>query len=117
MDPTDYHDWLMGASASDESRVEAGQRPFQTLGCETCHKSTSSGRGPSLIGIYDKPVTLKNGQEVTVDVDYIRESILQPRAKIVDGYEPIMPIFEGQISEQSLLQIVSYIKSLTESAE
>ena len=117
MDPTDYHDWLMGASASDESMVEAGQRQFQTLGCETCHKSTSSGRGPSLVGIYDKPVKLKNGQEVTVDVDYIRESILQPRAKIVDGYDPIMPIFEGQISEQSLLQIVSYIKSLTESAE
>ena len=117
MDPTDYHDWLMGASASGETMVEAGQRQFQELGCETCHKSTSSGRGPSLIGVYDKPVTLKNGQEVKVDVDYIRESILQPRAKMVDGYEPIMPIFEGQISEQSLLQIVTYIKSLTESAE
>ena len=117
MDPTDYHDWLMGASASGETMVEAGQRQFQELGCETCHKSTSSGRGPSLIGVYDKPVQLKNGQEVTVDVDYIRESILQPRAKIVEGYEPIMPIFEGQISEQSLLQIVTYIKSLTESAE
>ena len=117
MDPTDYHDWLMGASASGETMVEAGQRQFQELGCETCHKSTSSGRGPSLIGVYDKPVQLKNGQEVTVDVDYIRESILQPRAKMVDGYEPIMPIFEGQISEQSLLQIVAYIKSLTESAE
>ena len=117
MDPTDYHDWLMGASASGETMVEAGQRQFQELGCETCHKSTSSGRGPSLIGVYDKPVQLKNGREVTVDVDYIRESILQPRAKMVDGYEPIMPIFEGQISEQSLLQIVTYIKSLTESAE
>ena len=117
MDPTDYHDWLMGASASGETMVEAGQRQFQELGCETCHKSTSSGRGPSLIGVYDKPVQLKNGQEVTVDVDYIRESILQPRAKMVDGYEPIMPILEGQISEQSLLQIVTYIKSLTESAE
>ena len=117
MDPTDYHDWLMGASASGETMVEAGQRQFQELGCETCHKSTSSGRGPSLIGVYDKPVQLKNGQEVTVDVAYIRESILQPRAKIVEGYEPIMPIFEGQISEQSLLQIVTYIKSLTESAE
>ena len=117
MDPTDNHDWLMGASASGETMVEAGQRQFQELGCETCHKSTSSGRGPSLIGVYDKPVQLKNGQEVTVDVDYIRESILQPRAKMVDGYEPIMPIFEGQISEQSLLQIVTYIKSLTESAE
>ena len=117
MEPTEYHDWLMGASASGETMVQAGQRQFQELGCETCHKSSSSGRGPSLVGIYDKPVKLKNGQEVTVDVDYIRESILQPRAKIVDGYEPIMPIFEGQISEQSLLQIVSYIKSLTDSAE
>jgi len=117
MDPTDYHDWLMGASASGETMVEAGQRQFQELGCETCHKSTSSGRGPSLIGVYDKPVQLKNGREVTVDVDYIRESILQPRAKMVEGYEPIMPIFEGQISEQSLIQIVTYIKSLTESAE
>ena len=62
-------------------------------------------------------VTLSNGQEVVVDGDYIRESILQPQAKIVAGYEPIMPIFEGQISEQSLLQIASYIESLSESAE
>ena len=69
------------------------------------------------MGVYNKPVKLKNGQEVEVNVDYIRESILQPRAKIVDGYDPIMPIFEGQINEQSLLQIVSYIKSLSESAE
>ena len=103
LEPADYHDWLMGAS-SGESMVEAGERQFQQLGCETCHKSTATGRGPSLVGIYDKPVILSNGQEVVVDSDYIRESILQPQAKIVAGYEPIMPIFEGQISEQSLLQ-------------
>lgn len=117
MEPTEYHDWLMGAAAGGETMVEAGLRQFQQLGCETCHKTTSSGRGPSLVGVYNKPVKLKNGQEVEVNVDYIRESILQPRAKIVDGYDPIMPIFEGQINEQSLLQIVSYIKSLSESAE
>ena len=70
-----------------------------------------------MVGIYDKPVTLSNGREVVVDSDYIRESILQPTAKIVAGYEPIMPVFEGQVSEQSLLQITSYIKSLSESAE
>ncbi len=114
LEPADYHDWLMGAS-SGESMVEAGERQFQKLGCETCHKSTATGRGPSLVGLYDKPVTLSNGQEIVVDSDYIRESILQPTAKIVAGYEPIMPIFEGQISEQSLLQIASYIKSLSES--
>ena len=116
LEPADYHDWLMGAS-SGESMVEAGERQFQKLGCETCHKSTATGRGPSLVGLYDKPVTLSNGQEIVVDSDYIRESILQPRAKIVAGYESIMPVFEGQISEQSLLQIASYIKSLSESAE
>jgi cytochrome c oxidase subunit 2 len=116
LEPADYHDWLMGAS-SGESMVEAGERQFQKLGCETCHKSTATGRGPSLVGIYDKPVTLSNGQEIVVDSDYIRESILQPRAKIVAGYESIMPVFEGQISEQSLLQIASYVKSLSESAE
>ena len=116
LEPADYHDWLMGAS-SGESMVEAGERQFQQLGCETCHKSMATGRGPSLVGIYDKPVTLSNGQEIVVDSDYIRESILQPQAKIVAGYEPIMPIFEGQVSEQSLLQITSYIKSLSESAE
>ncbi|MBN59807.1 MAG: cytochrome c oxidase subunit II [Gemmatimonadetes bacterium] len=117
MEPADYHDWLMGASAGGESMAEAGQRQFQELGCETCHKTASSGRGPSLVGIFNKQEKLANGQEVTVDVDYLRESILQPRAKIVEGYEPIMPVFEGQISEQSLLQIVSYIKSLSESEE
>jgi cytochrome c oxidase subunit 2 len=117
MEPTAYHDWLMGASANDETMVEAGQRQFQELGCETCHKTASSGRGPSLVGIYGKKEKLNNGQLVTVDVDYIRESILHPRAKIVEGYEPIMPIFDGQISEQTVLEMVSYIKSLTESAE
>ncbi len=117
MEPGEYHDWLMGASGSGESMVEAGQRQFQQLGCETCHKSTSSGRGPSLVGIYDKTEKLSNGQEVLVNVDYLRESILYPKAKIVAGYEPIMPVFEGQISEQSLLQIVSYIKSLSESEQ
>ncbi len=117
MEPAEYHDWLMGTSGGDVSMAEAGQRHFQELGCETCHKTTSSGRGPSLVGIFDKQEKLANGQEVTVDVDYLRESILQPRAKIVDGYEPIMPVFEGQISEQSLLQIVSYIKSLSETEE
>jgi cytochrome c oxidase subunit 2 len=117
MEPTAYHDWLMGASGSGESMVEAGQRQFQELGCETCHKSISGGRGPSLVGIFDEPVKLANGQEVIVDVEYIRESILQPRAKMVAGYEPIMPIFEGQINEQSLLQIVTYVKSLSPTEE
>ncbi len=115
MEPGDYHDWLMGGAAASETMEEAGARQFAQLGCETCHKNNSSGRGPTLVGIYDEPRKLNTGREVIADVDYIRESILQPKAKIVDGYDPIMPVFEGQISEQSLLQIVAYIKSLNES--
>jgi len=115
MEPGDYHDWLMGGAAASETMEEAGARQFAQLGCDTCHKSSSSGRGPTLVGVYDEPVKLKSGREVVADVDYIRESILQPKAKIVEGYDPIMPIFDGQISEQSLLQIVAYIKSLNKS--
>ncbi len=115
MEPGEYHDWLMGGATVSETMEEAGARQFVKLGCETCHKSASSGRGPTLIGIYDEKVKLRNGREVVADVDYIRESILQPLAKIVDGYDPIMPTFDGIINEQSLLQIVAYIKSLNKS--
>jgi cytochrome c oxidase subunit 2 len=94
---------------------EAGARHFAQLGCETCHKGNSGGRGPTLVGAYGEPRKLSTGREVVADVDYIRESILHPKAKIVAGYDPIMPVFDGQINEQTLIQIVAYIKSLNPS--
>ncbi|MEE3233746.1 MAG: cytochrome c oxidase subunit II [Candidatus Latescibacterota bacterium] len=114
MEPGDYHDWLMGGQNASLSMAEAGEKQFTQLGCQTCHKSSSDGRGPTLIGVYNEPQKLTNGQEVMADVQYLRESILYPNAKIVDGYQPIMPGFDGQINEQSLLQLVAYIKSLNE---
>ncbi len=114
MEPGDYHDWLSGGPMASVSMADAGKKQFTQLGCQTCHKSDSDGRGPTLIGVYNEPQKLTNGKEIMADVEYLRESILYPNAKIVDGYQPIMPGFDGQINEQSLLQLVAYIKSLNE---
>ncbi len=84
------------------------------MGCATCHRSDTQGRGPNLIGIFGKPVQLEDGRTVVADENYIRESILNPGAKIVAGFKPIMPTFQGQVSEESLMALVAYIKSLSQ---
>ena len=114
MEPGDYHDWLMGGPTASLSMAEAGEQQFTQLGCQTCHKSESGGRGPSLVGVYNEPQKLTNGKEVVADTDFLRESILYPNAKILEGYQAIMPAYNGQINEQSLNQLVAYIKSLNE---
>jgi cytochrome c oxidase subunit 2 len=113
MEPTDYDNWLSGG-ANQQSPVAAGQQLFQTLGCATCHSDAGQGgRGPALAGLLGKQVQLNNGQSVTADDSYIRESITDPQAKIVAGFGPIMPTFKGQVSEEQLLQLVTFIKSLS----
>jgi len=89
--------------------VQAGAELYQQYACSTCHES---GKGPSLLGLYGSPVKLDNGQTILADDAYIRESILNPAAKIVAGYKPIMPTFQGQLSEEQILQLSAYIKSL-----
>jgi cytochrome c oxidase subunit II len=108
----DYAAWLSG-NVANESMEEAGERLFTENKCNTCHAATGSTQlGPSLSGIYGESVTLQNGRTVTVDDAYIRESILQPLAKIVTGFNPVMPTYETQLSEQQIMQIISYIKTL-----
>ncbi len=108
MDPVDYQHWLSG-SIKGESMAAAGAELYQQFGCVTCH---GTGKGPSFVGLYSKLVLLSTGQSVIADEDYLRESILDPSAKIVNGYPAIMPTFRGQISEEQILQIIAYIKSL-----
>ncbi|MBA3766476.1 MAG: cytochrome c oxidase subunit II [Acidobacteria bacterium] len=117
MEPTEYDNWLAG-NLNQESPIAAGQRLFaQTLGCASCHKEDGSGgRGPSLMGLLGSTVLLEGGQTVTANEDYIRESILSPRSKLVRGFQPIMPTFQGQVSEEQLLQLLTYIKSLSPAA-
>ena len=113
MEAEDYQTWLSGGS-SGETMVQSGERQFQQLGCQTCHKAQNIGRGPTLTGVFGKPVQLASGETIVADEAYVRESILNPNAKIVHGYTPIMPTFQGQVSEETLMQIIAYIKTLSE---
>lgn len=111
LSPSDYEAWLSG-SAGDVSPVAAGEKYFQQLACNTCHTGAAQARGPSLVGLYGSKVPLEGGQAVIADDAYIRESILQPRAKIVAGYQPVMPTFQGIVSEEQIIDLIAYIKSL-----
>jgi len=110
MEPSEYQAWLSGGSPAD-SPVSAGEGLFQKLGCITCHRSDSGARGPSLAGVAGKEVRLQDGQTVLADDVYLRESILHPEAKVVAGFQPIMPTFKGLVSEEGLMQLIAYIRS------
>src|SRR5881628_1715023 len=112
MDPSEYQIWLSGG-APEGSLAAAGEKLFQDLACVTCHRPDAQGRGPVLEGLFGKTVTLQSGETVTVDEAYIRESILQPAAKIAAGFQPIMPTFQGLVTEEQLLELVEYVKSLS----
>ena len=111
MEPKDYQIWL-GGSAAEGSLADNGKALFSQLACDNCHKPDNSGRCPNLIGLFSQPVKLVGGSTVKADEAYIRESILQPQAKIVAGYDPVMPTFQGLVTEDQVLQLVEYVKSL-----
>jgi cytochrome c oxidase subunit 2 len=113
MEPTEFAAWLSGGS-TEGTMASTGQKVFQELGCATCHRSDTQGRGPNLQGVFGKAQLLDNGQTVTVDDNYIRESILNPGTKVVSGFKPIMPTFNGIVSEEQLLSLMAYIKSLNQ---
>jgi cytochrome c oxidase subunit 2 len=92
--------------------ADSGAKLFQDLACSTCHLENGQGRAPSLKGVYGSTVTLANGQTVTADDAYIRESIINSQAKVVAGFQPIMPTFQGLVTEEQLLQLIAYVKSL-----
>jgi cytochrome c oxidase subunit 2 len=112
MEPQDYAKWMAGGPFAPLQ--DTGKELFATLGCATCHRSDVQGRGPSLQGIYNKPVQLEDGRSVVADENYVRESILNPTAKIVSGYKPVMPTFQGLISDEQLNALVAYVKSLSQ---
>ena len=115
MEPTDFQQWLSGGPVAD-SPVAAGAKLFQDLVCNTCHVGDTQGRGPVLTGVYGNPVKLQDGSTVVADDAYIRESIVNPQAKIVAGYQPIMPTFQGLVTEEQLLQLIAYVRSLSQPA-
>ena len=112
MEPSDYAAWLSGSSEASENPVTAGEKLFAEKACTTCHVGNGTGRAPSLNGLFGAKVLLADGSTVTADEAYIRESILDPKAKIVAGYQPLMPAFQGQLTEEQILSLTAYIKSL-----
>jgi len=114
MSPKDYNDWLSTGSG-EGSMAEQGESLFNQLGCANCHPSVinkNNGRCPNLSGLFGTTVALKDGSNVRADESYIRESVLYPQAKIVAGYDDIMPTFKGLITEDGMLKLVEYVKSL-----
>ena len=107
MEPEKYRQWLEGRTLDDPPRV-AGEKLFGQFGCVTCHAS----RAPTMAGLYGRTQQLEGGGTVVADENYLRESILEPSAKIVRGYPPLMPSFKGQLTEEQVMDLVEYIKSL-----
>jgi len=107
MPPAEYDAWLAGVTP-DEPPAASGARLFASLGCAQCHGQNA----PTLAGLYGRPVTLADGKTVIADEEYLRESIENPPARIVAGFEPRMPSFRGQLTDEQLGQLVAYIKSL-----
>ena len=112
MEPGAFQTWLAGGKATG-SMSDLGAKVFTDLGCATCHLDGGQGRGPSLKGVFGSQVTLASGEKVTADEAYIRESILTPTAKMVAGFQPLMPTFQGVVSEEQIAQLTAYVKTLS----
>ena len=111
---SDRHVFGAGADATTGTLAKEGAALFQELGCSGCHMGPSALRGPRLEGLYGTTVPLQDGSTVIADERYIRESILLPNARIVAGYEPEMPSFAGEVTEDDLIRLIAYIKSLAD---
>jgi cytochrome c oxidase subunit 2 len=110
--PEDYKKWLAD-STSGVSLAQNGERLFSSLSCGACHNGQPDARGPNLADVYGSKLMLTSGQPVLVDEAYLRQAILNPSSHITQGYAPIMPTYQGQISEEGLISLVEYIKNLS----
>jgi cytochrome c oxidase subunit II len=111
-EPAQYEAWMNGGSTGPLSAT--GEKLFSELGCVTCHRMDSTGRGPNLQGVFGKQVSLEDGRTVMADENYLRECILDPGARRVKGFQPIMPTFQGLVSEEQVNALVAYVKSLAQ---
>ena len=107
-----YDRWTKNLGDVNETPVQAGERLFGELGCIACHRPDAGALGPNLAGVFGHDVTLSDGTTVVADENYLRESILNSQAKLVAGYAPIMPTFQGTVNEEQLGHLIAYVKSL-----
>lgn len=111
LEPAEYARWL-SAQPAGESIVAAGARLFQARGCAGCHGPNSAVRAPRLEGIYRKPVALSDRTIVIADDQYLHDSVLLPSKQITAGYENLMPTYQGQLTEEEVMALVAYLRTL-----
>jgi len=112
MTPDGYQRWLT-QGAPGPTMAQAGERLFREYGCSGCHVNSTTVRAPPLAGVFGRPVPLASGQIVTADEAYLRDSILLPAKDVVAGYTNDMPSFQGHLSEDDLMKIIAYLKSIS----
>ncbi len=110
MEPAAYERWLH--YGAEGSLALEGRKVFLRYRCLSCHSADENARAPVLEGLFGKPVHLNDGRTVAADEGYIRESVLDPGAKIVAGYQNIMPTFRGQVSEEEIIGLIAFIRAL-----
>ncbi len=110
MEPKAYAQWL--DLNAEGSLALQGRKTFLKYRCVSCHSADANARAPVLEELYGKPVHLNNGRTVIADEDYLRESILAPGAKVVAGWEPIMPTFKGQVDQEDINRLIAFIRGL-----
>jgi cytochrome c oxidase subunit II len=111
LSPEDYEKWTQ-ESTSGTSLAQNGERLFASMGCNACHSGSAAARGPNLSGVYGSKLQLAGGSQVLVNEAYLRDAILNPSQHITAGYAPIMPTYQGQVSEDGLIDLVEYIKNM-----
>jgi cytochrome c oxidase subunit II len=117
VEPTEYQLFIgVSIATGGPTSVAPGEELFVTKSCNTCHRPDTTARAPLLWGLFGKMVTFQSGEPVVADEAYIRESIVNPAAKIVAGYQPIMPTYRGQLTEEEIIQLIRYIQSLKPTA-
>jgi cytochrome c oxidase subunit 2 len=113
--PGEFETWLADIAAAElnASPVDAGRRLYQTRGCAQCHSIDGKpGTGPTFLGFFGRPHPLVSGETLSADENYIRESLLEPQAKVVAGFNPVMPTYKGRLSDKEIGAIIEFIKSL-----
>lgn len=114
-DRTEYQAWLdeQQRKTAAASPVELGEALYSKQGCQTCHSIDGSSKiGPTFKGLFGKQEALADGSAVEVDDNYVRESIIEPQAKVVKGFGPVMPTFKGKLSDREITGLIEYLKSL-----
>lgn len=114
-DEAAYQKWLIEGDESLKTMPlpELGKMVHENRGCATCHSLDGTrGQGPSWKGIYGNVHQMQDGSQIKVDENYIRQSVLEPQAHVVAGFEPVMPTYKGMLRDREVLGVIEFIKTL-----